>query len=1006
MKEKTTKILIFTVLTVMLAILSIAALWAYYSSLATPKAIRTEIEINELFARLDSKKGSPTTTWGASASDPYVISNEKYLKNLYLLQNVRSAENGHNAFGMDTYFQVSETDGRPLCVGGTAGELFAIPSIGSEDYPFIANLRGVTGAAYELPSGEMTDTSAFANIKVTGYAGQIDIGLFGNIGRAGPTLSGSISNLLLSDVQIETTSAGGSKTDHPDYFVASNHEGGHETNHIGILAGHADNCLILNISVYYSSTGTDADGNPVSDIKAFDIDTSGAKYTSAGGIIGFYKDIVVSDEDYPVSSESNYNQEKFGGGNTVGTGAGMMFSEDIWTDLGGDSLTENSYDLQASFGSELYSDVPAAKTYFRKGVFTFVHSGQTTGNDKIAKLWTEEDDISKFYVADNYIDTTKRQTSFSYTYSRVTDISQISVGNYYMLAAPVTTEGTSGGIASGDTTSMYAFIRVGATNVGAAEIEFSEDNSRIIIPGDINEKSMFDNYVGERISYRESNTNCEGLAYGNSGTTYYMTMSRASGNWLYFTTSIQGSYTNRIFFNEYMSGYTNAANPGTSTDTFFVTSYSAWYKYMNFYQNGLYFEATDRPTAQARAQNFYSSNNIGNGVTGGQPYNDKIYVYQIDKDSETEIVDRSLYIAEAPEDADEYEMSEHVLFYDKTRSEGANPQPYSYDLIAMENLGWANDKQTVITKADKALYMADNIDYNTYYDIGLTSGLVGNETSTRLLPMGSIAFQVQGTNIPGDIAKINIIVATNPTQLINQTFACYDLDNYDYGNGWGASSTQGMVDSFKLPPVPGATKNTTTPINVREVSSLELSAEEEAALPDYRTAYVNLNTVLVAYTIELSCTDTKTFLLGADFGTATFVYFDVDSVAASNTRNPDHENMLFFNVLDGIDFVFKTASGMIATVTGSSYVQSLIMPYIGMETDTPDDPTDQDAGIVISDCYKLTYSIYRHWNGYYGEIYIYAEGPPPVPVDYSECTDKINNKQVYSDKVYIGMIET
>ena len=80
---------------------------------------------------------------------------------------------------------------------------------------------------------------------------------------------------------ITSTSAGGTRPNH-DNFVTS---APYESNHIGILAGHAQYTTISNISVYYSGSN----GNP--NVKAFNVHNgaghpSAPKYTTASGIIG------------------------------------------------------------------------------------------------------------------------------------------------------------------------------------------------------------------------------------------------------------------------------------------------------------------------------------------------------------------------------------------------------------------------------------------------------------------------------------------------------------------------------------------------------------------------------------------------------------------------------------------------------------------------------------------------------------------------------------------------
>lgn len=337
--------------------------WSYFSN-ANEKKTPVTLKVNDLFGKLDLSL-NPSGKWG-SEQNPYLIQNERHLRNLYILQNTKDA----SIINENTVFQVSDEYGKPCFVGGTAQggviSLMDIPSVGSEDFPFVSTLRGVTASGQSdyitLDTGEVSDTSVLGSIRITAYEGQIDIGLFGNVGPrtadpGGPV--GGISNLLLANIQVSTDATGAGKPEHPlpesptpnDFYFTGAIP--HESNHIGILAGHAQYCRINNISVYYTN-----DGGGKAAVDAFDIsaDTVETRYTTAGGIIGFYKDITINtgDEERVVNSDGSPAE----GGGYSGLGLGIVYSQDIWEFMetsyfGGVGTAQlDEYGIQDTFGAD------------------------------------------------------------------------------------------------------------------------------------------------------------------------------------------------------------------------------------------------------------------------------------------------------------------------------------------------------------------------------------------------------------------------------------------------------------------------------------------------------------------------------------------------------------------------------------------------------------------------------------------------------------------------------
>lgn len=545
MLKKRIKIAVSLLIAAVLAIMSFNALikitFAYFADKRSATS-SFHMEVMDWFGVLDGKTAD--STWG-KAENPYLIYEQKHIKNLYVLQNTKDK----NLINENTVFQVSTSQGNPCYVGGTSyNNLLEMPSIGSEDFPFISKLYGVKGTAYRLPGGEYSDTSAFANIKVTGYEGQIDIGLFGVVGKFGNDVenetnaAGSITDLLLYNIQIATDALGAVKQEHTDYNALTNHE----TNHIGILAGHAQNTAIKNISVYYSGTETAAapgekDGSSESDVQALLIASSNtAKYTSSGGIIGFYKNIFIG-EAKPVSTESFYDKNSTGGGNTIGSGTGIMFSGDLW-DILTEGLEEgqiaNTYPLQESFGSEegeLYYRSDPGKTYFTRGVFTFAHSFQLSGKDSIIKLWSDASDSSQLAVATSYTGTSTTVASVEkYTYQQITSLYEpISTDYRYLLVYDdgtnehVLTRGGQGAVAQQLLRdSSYISIPAGQLNFYSAKVV--PTNSSHALWSDANTNSSYTQslffYFGpyanddDKANGRPLRTYSDGLAFADTTT--------------------------------------------------------------------------------------------------------------------------------------------------------------------------------------------------------------------------------------------------------------------------------------------------------------------------------------------------------------------------------------------------------------------------------------------------------------------------------------------------------
>ncbi len=476
-----------TLATVM-AVLSAAIGYAYFTKEEVYDAY-FGIQVGELFDKLEPEaledyqtrvlggSANSSAEWGTK-ENPYVISKSKHLYNLSQLQNVGYferlyiSENTFNNGVLDTtqpihmpYFLVCEPDGTPVCIEGGDEK---IKPIGTEDYPFIGSVKGafVKGedVTCTIPPADGTGTglvsteSVIHNVQVIAPKSTVDVGLFGHISCLGDpatadangSFSGYISevtDLVLSDVSIivddSLWDAWVSVVDHifsySDFLDIAEGEGSayleqvpHETNHIGIMAGHVTFSKVEFISVYYSSE----------DHLAIDLShaakkdgSTAANYMSGTGIIGFMDGL-----NPTVNAEGEITEntgtdsgglvtgtpESGGGGAGSGLKRGYMVASYIYdtfntTSNGTGNFTDIPGKVEGTrYITELYRHttkeereadptlpeyvslcvgldgdgnvVPAAqaeKCYFYDGVFTFAAS--SSNKDVLAPTWNTLD---------------------------------------------------------------------------------------------------------------------------------------------------------------------------------------------------------------------------------------------------------------------------------------------------------------------------------------------------------------------------------------------------------------------------------------------------------------------------------------------------------------------------------------------------------------------------------------------------------------------------------------
>ena len=1031
-KQSNVMLLALTTLFLFITLNASFVAFAYFSSEVYSQS-KSRMDIRMIFGMLDESL-NPTGTWG-SETNPYIIANNQHLVNLYTLQN----RTDRSIINDDSVFQVSTTLGQPVYIGSTNYlSMLEIPTIGTERFPFTSKLSGVRTESSEnfitLPSGEKSDTSTIGNVRVVATSNQIDVGLFGNVGPTTQPLDnlpqGGISTLLLYNITVNTDAVGTYEGGHK-YFVST---GTYETNHIGILAGHAQYTSISNISVYYSGP---MESQNQKDVQAFEVNAgTTAKYTTASGIIGHYDDIIVN-EDLALPVSSTGFPDQIGGSNT-GLGLGVVYSEDIWTFMeentfNGTPATEDEYNIQETFGAELYGEGNTEEKYFNIGVFTFAHSKQARAKDKLAKLWTEPNsnlwDVS---TSGSYsASAVKQSDAKKYVTTRITN--QLMDGfnsgtyNYHQLKTPYRDYNNYRyliTVVSGS--DEYALVRY-----GASAIHKKIDPSNFIIP-----ESELSYYTFTPLTQRTADTSYPPYLSGSAYRYHTPGFARfITRNIYYRQFAIYGDLvqddTNKILEapRPLRVFYLGSNTPSTT----FNASSSTSIEGLHFHPNtGVVYNATDTsplsiktdPTlvpydtfslertnnVDGRPQNYYMTFNPSTGFSAAPGLSSAaaVRMYAV------RITDNPTTPSESPTNADynkiintvgsnlkTYDMQYNTLKYTGDPSSSIPANRYQYDIQTIESLSWSDNEGEPLESVETTLKMGDPTSYYYISDAlnpfwGVAQDLISpiDDTERINVPEGSIGFTVNGTDTPGTTASVYVIVATDPRQDVNQAITISR-----FGSGDDQTGDRNVVDTFLLPPVPASNTGDTYPITINDNGT------------PY-TAYPNLNTLLVAYEFSVPSRYTITYFLEASMGSGSFVYLSAERSAATD-NNPTHENEAFFPHLSNIDFVFRgnIDTSRIATIGSSEYVSSLTSMYFGLKAN-PLNPEGEDPGIdpvivPITSGLDFTYSIGRVYlpgeEKYYLYFNIVIVNGYPTTISKAQLIEIMNNMNFnYAEWSYIN----
>ena len=987
-----------------------------------------EMEVDLIFGRLHSTM-NPTGTWG-SENNPYLISDPVHLVNLYTLQNRADKR----LIDENSVFQVSTEYGKPVFIGGgTYNSLMNIQSIGTEEFPFVSKLRGVkatsTGDYITLPNSEngglvYSDTSILGNIRVNATENQFDIGIFGNVGPktkpAGNTTIGDISNLVLYNVEINATSVGtqASGSDHKR-FVTS---GTYETNHIGLLIGHAQYAKVSDISVYYSSTG-----NRDQHVKAFRVSGgTSAKYTTAQGVIGYYTDLIINEEQsMPLSSTGFIDQL---GQSSMGLGLGVLYSEDVWSFMEKNvppigPRNGDEYGIKETFGAELYGANYPAQKAFNVGVFTFAHSKETKGDDRIEKIWPEEDgekwevsttsnyNQAPYKISDAMKYTTKRITSADMQrgangsqnadYHMIKDptsgINYNSANNYRYMITMMIPDGTA---SNPNQVKEVAIVRYGASVI----LKDVDPSNFVILEDDL------PYYTFTNLRDRSGDLNfppfesASAYRYHTQGSMQFHSTAKTFKQFAAYGQDILDGSGPR-----YKEGirplrilYTSASTPSVTFNASSTTSVEGiHYRPYNPNGNGLintasapqansnnanYYDTfllrrTNNPTATATHiyMTYTQTDGLAAMETAAQPSNTRndrlpanvapvrIYAVRIaggnDATPAPVKTDYNKIISEPISGTREIDMSENVLKYTGAKNATDPATRYTYDLQSLESLNWSDNNNKPISKVEKALTMGDATSY--YYISGAANEFwgVAQELPSPIKPNETI-------NVPeGSIGFT--VSGTGKTGTSSKVFVIVasdpslDVNQEITISRFGADGTSDQkkdrkeIDRFVLPPVPEKISQKTNPIYVKENGT--------GPVMEF---YPNLNRLLVAYEFTVNSRYSITYFLEASQGIASFVYLSAERSAATD-NNPTHENKVNFPHLTEIDYVIK---GRVAarnrdelfTVTHASYSASLTSLYFGLKPN-PANPTGENPNIdpvlvSIGTGLNFTYQIGRTYD--------------------------------------------
>ena len=957
--------------------------YAYFSSEISINGY-ANVKIELLFDRLESdvlaeyqtqftENGESVLTesdlvWGHKGN-PYIISEERHLHNLSVLQNAGFFQNKFikNNYSGDTltgnadysdgydvpYFLICTKEGETVVIDASKR---VIKPIGNDEYPFIGVVKGLSGNEAALPNGVTTTTSSIHGVTVETSKSSIDYGLFGLVSYLGdePEITGeetepqtfegfisTIGNILFSDVKVKVVSTVWDHIkdffeNHLFYKVIAN-EDPEETHHIGIIVGHAEYANLYSMSVYYSSE----------DIPAIDLDDSAnldgklPNYASATGYIGFMYNLnpVVTSGGITVGSGIDSADISYGfvGGGGVASGVlpGYIRADQIneiygyyavetngeteYVPAEGDLYLIKAYDQT---GLKLVQEVESSNStnyYYTDGVFTFALSGGQNPDTSNADALDTVEDIWKGSVDNIELSSNgwgvgqKGEELFYYkNLEKVTSFDQLNTTDEYYIGRFSDDGAFSFMDLTSSGTSVPARTAKGTLRDGSLGLQY---------------KSIADRTSDEQYTINISNIGSKQNASGNSVPTFT------------FTSSSRGyslGITRRWILILYIYGMT-CSNDGSNSNGDYdlvlsVDADGAWT-----------FQRLDINDGEDSYQGIGFSGSAFSTDWWGGSNSVPIYIYKVT--GNTDNVNEIPYTYVPNDDSAIKLPANQYVFYPQVEATGDTTKTTTnYMIKSLEDLGWGNSEGEKIWQLDengnpvinKMFNIKQSVDWSLALSLGNWGFDFGEGGGTVLAPVGSGSYQKQvyiptGTiafcinKVPAGGAKIRVIVKAPQSDSLRSLGMDSDLNSGDHylgiwqgkekeSNSWFSYSSFDINDAYKKVELPRSQSWIDGTSNSHYVNSNGASTANEYLDVTYNgqnyTTMLQGGHYLMAY--EFVVESEGLYILAATDVRMQIAYCSVDGVASSGRDGTGG------SPLGDIDYVYDNGEKVLLVTDGGT----------------------------------------------------------------------------------------
>lgn len=792
-----------------------AVSFAYFSSDLRIKGY-TNIKIELLFGRYEEsaleeyQSGFENLTeedkvWGHKGN-PYLISGERHIYNLSILQNIgyfyknfiesNFDENGVLVGNTDfsdgyevPYFVISNPDGAPVVIDASTR---VIKPVGNDQYPFIGSVVGASSSESPVGfsasgKGLTTTTSAIHGVTVQTTKSSIDYGFFGKISYLGiePVIDESsemqtfegyvsnISNILFSDVKLKVVSS--VWEDIKDYvlnhlfykktFGVTEEVDPCETHHVGIIAGHVEYVKMSALSVYYSSegilaidlqdAGRDGDNNPFN-------------YASATGHIGFMYSLnpVVAGGTITVGSGIDSADISYGfqGGGGIASGVlpGYIRADQIDELYGYYAVETNgeteyvpaegklhlikAYDQTGLKLVQAVENSNSTNYYYTDGVFTFALSGgQNPDTSNPDALDTIED------IWEGDVDTIElsskgwgvgQKGEQLFYYKNLEKVTSFDQLN--------TNDEYYIGRFSDDGAFSFMDLTSSESSVPAQSAKGTLRDGTL----GLQYKSIPDRTSDEQYTIKISNIGAKNKA-DNSQVATYTWVSKSTSN------KLGVGKARGIFTNNYYKIYRGTASTFRSTGLLITYTYEVDYNLvLSVDADGAWtFQRLDVVDGSDEYQGIgFSGSQFSTDLFGGNS-SVPIYIYKVTGNTDNVNEVPYTYI---PNDTTAIKLpANQYVFYPQVEATGdATKTTTSYMIKSLEDLGWGNSEGNKIWKLDengnpvinKMFDIKQSVDWSLALNLGNWGTNWGEGGGTVLAPVGSGSYQKQVYIPTGTIA--------------------------------------------------------------------------------------------------------------------------------------------------------------------------------------------------------------------------------------------------------------